>query len=324
MRIVSLLPSATDIVCSLGLRESLVGRTHECDWPPGIEDVPVMTSDALKTHEMTSREIHDAIGGAVHSGSSIYVLDDAAMVAAKPDLVITQELCEVCAVSYKDVQQAARVMDADTQIVSLEPHSIDDVLSHVELVGRLAGVTERARSVLDDARSRLDALRAATTGRARPRVASIEWLDPIFAAGHWVPEQVECAGGDEVLGPRGVPSPEVPWQAVIDAQPDVIILMPCGMPIERTLGELATITVARGMGRAARGARRSRPRRRRLVVLQPPRSPCRPGGRDPRCAPPSGPVRGGLSRRSGDCVGIPVQRRRRDATLPVWGRITRN
>jgi iron complex transport system substrate-binding protein len=246
MRIVSLLPSATDIVCSLGLRDSLVGRTHECDWPPGIEHVPVLTSDALKTHEMTSREIHDAIGGAVHSGSSIYVLDDAAMLAAKPDVVITQELCEVCAVSYKDVQQAARVMDADVQIASLEPHSIDDILSHVELVGRLCGAKDRASQVVADARARLDALRATVGDRPRPRVASIEWLDPIFAAGHWVPEQVAWAGGEEVLGPRGVPSPEVAWQAVIDAEPDVIVLMPCGMPIERTLSELETITTREG------------------------------------------------------------------------------
>jgi iron complex transport system substrate-binding protein len=242
VRIVSLLPSATDIVASLGLTDQLVGRTHECDWPPDVEHVPVMTSDALRTHEMTSREIHDAIGGAVHSGSSIYVLDDAALHAARPDLVITQELCEVCAVSYKDVQEAARVMDTDTKVVSLEPHSIGDILSHVSLIGRLCGVEERAAEVVADARARLDALRDAIGDRPRPRVASIEWLDPIFAAGHWVPEQVDWAGGDEVLGPQGVPSPDVPWQAVLDAQPDVIVLMPCGMPIERTLGELDTIT----------------------------------------------------------------------------------
>lgn len=242
MRIVSLLPSATDIVASLGLTDQLVGRTHECDWPPDVENVPVMTSDALRTHEMTSREIHDAIGGAVHSGSSIYVLDDDAMVAAKPDLVITQELCEVCAVSYKDVQQAARVMDADTKIVSLEPHSIDDILSHVSLVGSLTGAEERAAAVVAEARARLSALREAIGDRPHPRVACIEWLDPIFAAGHWVPEQVDLAGGDEVLGPRGEPSPEVPWKAVLDARPEVIVLMPCGMPIARTLGELDTIT----------------------------------------------------------------------------------
>lgn len=246
MRIVSLLPSATDIVASLGLVHRLVGRTHECDWPPSVADVPVMTSDALRTHEMTSREIHDAIGGAVHSGSSIYVLDEAAMREAEPDLVLTQELCEVCAVSYKDVQQAARVMDVDAKIVSLEPHSVDDILSHVSLVGRLTGVEARADEVIAGARARLDALRDAVHGRPRPRVASIEWLDPIFAAGHWVPEQVELAGGEEVLGPRGEPSPEVPWQAVLDADPEVIVLMPCGMPIERTFGELPAMTSRHG------------------------------------------------------------------------------
>lgn len=242
MRIVSLLPSATDIAASLGLTDQLVGRTHECDWPEGIEHVPVMTSDALRTHEMTSRQIHDAIGGAVHSGSSIYHLDGEALEQAEPDLVITQELCEVCAVSYKDVQQAARLMDADVKVVSLEPHSIEDILSHVELIGRLTGVEDRARAVVDDARSRLERLRSVVGGRPHPRVASIEWLDPIFAAGHWVSEQVGWAGGEEVLGPRGVPSPEVPWQAVLDAQPDVIVLMPCGMPIQRTLGEVDAIT----------------------------------------------------------------------------------
>lgn len=242
MRIVSLLPSATDIVAALGLTDQLVGRTHECDWPAGIEDVPVMTSDALRTHEMTSREIHDAIGGAVHSGSSIYHLDDDAFELAKPDLVITQELCEVCAVSYRDVQQAARLLDAETRIASLEPHSIDDILSHVELIGRLTGAEQRARAVVDDARSRLERLRSAVGDRPRPRVASIEWLDPIFAAGHWVPEQIEWAGGEEVLGPRGDPSPEVPWRSVIEAQPDVIVVMPCGMPIDRTLTELQAIT----------------------------------------------------------------------------------
>lgn len=242
MRIVSLLPSATDIVCALGLREHLVGRTHECDWPPGVEHVPVMTSDALATHEMTSREVHDAIGGAVHSGSSIYNLDTEALDAAKPDLIITQELCEVCAVSYKDVQQAARLMDAETKIVSLEPRSIDDILSHVELVGRLTGTSERGAEVVADAQARLDRLCEAARAGTRPRVACIEWLDPIFAAGHWVPEQVEVAGGEEVLGPRGSPSREIPWEAVVEARPDVVVLMPCGMPIERTLHELDTLT----------------------------------------------------------------------------------
>jgi iron complex transport system substrate-binding protein len=197
-----------------------------------------MTSDALATHGLSSADIHAAIGGAVHSGSSIYSLDSEALEQAKPDLIITQELCEVCAVSYEDVTDAARMLDADTKIVSLEPHSIDDILGHIELVGRLTGTEERARMVVDDARERIDRLRTATRDLPRPGVVCIEWLDPPFAAGHWVPEQVEIAGGVELLGPRGAPSHLVEWAAIANAAPDVVVLMPCGMPVDRTLGEL--------------------------------------------------------------------------------------
>jgi len=242
LRIVSLLPSATDIVCSLGLRDQLIGRTHECDWPPGIEDVPAVTSDALATHELSSADIHAAIGGAVHSGSSIYGLDTDALDRANPDLIITQELCDVCAVSYEDVTSAARLLDADAKIVSLEPHSISDILEHVLLVGRLTGAEEAAERVVADARRHLDRVRDASRGRERPRVVCIEWLDPIFAAGHWVPEQVEIAGGEELLGPHGEPSHQVEWGSVLEAAPETIVLMPCGMPIDRTLGELDTLT----------------------------------------------------------------------------------
>lgn len=248
MRIVSLLPSATDIVCALGLRDALVGRTHECDWPPGIEEVPVMTRDTLATHEMGSREIHEAVGGAVHSGSSVYALDGESLEGAKPDLVLTQELCEVCAVSYSEVAEAARVLEGDVRVVSLEPRSTDDVLGHVELVGELCGVSGRAREVTTELRARLDRLRGATSGRRRPRVFCCEWLDPIFAAGHWVPGQVALAGGEEVLGPRGEPSPEVPWDDVVEASPEALVLMPCGMPIDRTLSELGCLTERPGYG----------------------------------------------------------------------------
>ena len=182
-------------------------------------------------------------------------LDDDALLAAKPDLVVTQELCEVCAVSYREVEQAARLMDADTKVVSLEPHSIDDILSHVELVGRLAGADDRGarRRAPTHARARRRFV-TRRAGRARPRVASIEWLDPIFAAGHWVPEQVAVAGGDEVLGPRGVPSPEVPWQAVLDAQPEVVIAHAVRNADRAHPRRARCDHVARWVARSARGA----------------------------------------------------------------------
>jgi iron complex transport system substrate-binding protein len=246
VRIVSLLPSATDIVFALGLQDQLVGRTHECDWPPGIETVPAMTRDELATQVMSSREIHDAVGGSVHSGSSIYGLDTEALRDAAPDLILTQELCEVCAVSYTEVCQAARLLESDAKIVSLEPHTIDDILEHVRLVGELTGASDRAADVVADARARLQKLRDTASGAERPRVVCIEWLDPIFASGHWVPEQVEVAGGREMLGLAGEHSTQTTWDAVTNAAPQVLVLLPCGMPIERTLAELDAVTTRPG------------------------------------------------------------------------------
>ncbi len=204
--------------------------------------MPAVTSDALATHELSSADIHAAIGGAVHSGSSIYGLDADALDRAKPDLIITQELCDVCAVSYEDVTSAARLMDVDAKIVSLEPHCIHDILEHVLLVGRLTGTEDAAERVVADARARIARMRDACAHLETKRVVCIEWLDPIFVAGHWVPEQVEIAGGTELLGPRGRPSHQVAWETVIDAAPEVVVLMPCGMPIDRTLSELDVLT----------------------------------------------------------------------------------
>jgi iron complex transport system substrate-binding protein len=249
LRIVSLLPSATDIVGSLGLAEtSLVGRTHECDWPPGIEEVPVMTRDLLDTSAMSSREIHEAVGTAVHSGSSIYALDRAALSAARPDLILTQELCEVCAVSYRDVAVAARAIDGYPRVVSLEPHEIEDILTHVELVGRLTGMEEEGLKVAEDARGRLQATSGAVAGRPRPRVFCVEWLDPIFDAGHWVPDQVARAGGSEVVGRLGEPSRQVAWDRVVAADPEVIVVMPCGVSPERAIAETEILRGLPGWG----------------------------------------------------------------------------
>jgi len=242
MRIVSLLPSATEIVCALGLAEELVGVTHECDYPPEVAGLPVLTRDATNLPGATSREIHRRVADATHGGSSLYVLDDVALAAAKPDLILTQELCSVCAVSYREVNDVARAIDADIQVVSLEPSSIEGILHTISTVGALTGVEDAAVEVIAGLRERLAAVERRVAerragGRAATRVVAVEWLDPPFRAGHWVPEQVGRAGGWEVLGEAGAPSVESTWSAIAEVDPEVLVLMPCGYHLPETLAE---------------------------------------------------------------------------------------
>ncbi|MCI0346551.1 MAG: ABC transporter substrate-binding protein [Chloroflexi bacterium] len=244
MRIVSLLPSATEIVCALGLRDELVGVTHECDYPANVVGLPVLTRDATNAPGATSREIHRRVADATHGGSSLYVLDEAALEAAEPDLILTQELCSVCAVSYREVNEVARAIDADIQVVSLEPASIEGIFHTISTVGALTGAEDAAVEVLGELRERLAEVERRVaerraSGVGAPRVAAVEWLDPPFAAGHWVPEQVRRAGGWEVLGEAGAPSLETTWSAVADVDPAVLVLMPCGYHLAETVAEWA-------------------------------------------------------------------------------------
>lgn len=227
-RVVSLLPAGTDIVASLGATDRLVGRTHECDWPAEVSSVEVVTSSPLAA-DLASREIHDAVDGAAHRGSSVFDLDRAALARLAPDLVITQELCAVCAVSYAQVSAAVRLLDSATRVLSLEPRTLDEVLGAVETVGAVLGEDTRARHVVTSARDRLARVRALVAGRARPRVAVLEWLDPLMPGGHWVPDQVDAAGGADVLAEPGSHSAVIDASAVTAADPDLLLLAPCGM-----------------------------------------------------------------------------------------------
>ncbi|MEW1632751.1 cobalamin-binding protein [Streptomyces sp. NPDC093801] len=247
MRIVSLLPAATDIVADLGLVSDLVGRTHECDWPPAaVASVPVVTRAEFDADVLTSREISTAVGGAAHSGSSLYTLDTEALAALAPDVLLTQDLCQVCAVSYEAVSHAVRVMDAGPRVLSLEPRTLDDVLDCLVTVGELLGVGEAAERRRTELRGRLAEVRRRTAGRARPRVVAIEWLDPLWPAGHWVPEQIAAAGGEALLAEPGEHTKPMTWEAVREARPDVILVLPCGFPPERTMTELDLLTAQPG------------------------------------------------------------------------------
>jgi iron complex transport system substrate-binding protein len=244
MRIVSLLPSATEIVCAIGLGEELVGVTHECDWPPEVIGKPVVTRSVHDLSEASSRDIHRLVTASMHGGSSLYALDEEALAAAEPDLIITQELCRVCAVSYREVNEVARAIDADITVVSLEPTSIEGILNSITTVGAMVEAEDDAIDLVESLRERLGALEATVTarregGRPPPRIVSFEWLDPPFAAGHWVPEQVRRAGGWDVLGSDGERSRETTWDAVAEVDPEVLILMPCGFHLAETVEEWA-------------------------------------------------------------------------------------
>ncbi|MEU5963406.1 cobalamin-binding protein [Micromonospora parva] len=237
MRIVSLLPAATDIVAMLGLTGHLVGRTHECDWPPGdLAGVPVVTGTSLP-EALTSREISAAIAGDAHRGSSLYQLDVTMLEDVKPDLILTQDLCDVCAVSYARVNDAVRLIDFDTTVVSLEARTISGILDTVDAVASLTDTGGRAAQIRADAERRLAALPGPSSDA--PTVLFVEWLDPLMPGGHWVPEQIAFAGGRSLLlGPGAHSTPHL-WSVVADLAPDVVVFGPCGFTPERTIGELS-------------------------------------------------------------------------------------
>ena len=246
-RIVSLLPSATEIVCALGLEENLVGVTHECDFPPSVAGKPVLTSSRISHAVMSSAEIDHAVRAQLDGHGSIYELNAELLAELKPDLVITQELCEVCAVSYKTVREAARVLDADARVVSLEPNTIRDIFGTIRTVGELTGREAEAATVVSELSVRLDALAVLLTEvERRPRTLMLEWLEPPFAPGHWVPEQVAFAGGDPTFGRAGEKSYVTTAEEIEAYAPETVVLIPCGYYKEDILRALPQSRLPRG------------------------------------------------------------------------------
>ncbi len=237
MRICSLLPSGTEILYSLGLGDQVVAVTHECDYPPETAAKPRITEDLIEQGRMTSIEIDHHVSSNIGRHGTIYRLKQDLLETLEPDLIVTQELCEVCAVSYKEVQHAARVLEGRTRIVSLEPTTLNEMLETILLVGELTGRKDAALEKVQELNARLQRVRERVRDRERPRVYAMEWLDPPFSAGHWVPEMVEIAGGHEVLGKAGSKSERITPERILEAQPEIIVLMPCGFSLERTVEE---------------------------------------------------------------------------------------
>ncbi len=238
MRIVSLLPSSTEIVCQLGLQDALVGVTHECDYPPFVAGLPKVTR-TLIPHDASSREIDELVRERLKTQRALYTLDLPTLERLRPDLIVTQALCDVCAVAEAEVTAAACSLPGRPRVINLEPTSLGEVFDTLHSVARAAGVSDRAEAVVGELQRRIDTV-AARSQRVteRPRVVVLEWLDPPFSCGHWTPELVRLAGGEEVIGLPGRPSRTLPWEEVVAAQPDVLFVACCGFSLERTLADL--------------------------------------------------------------------------------------
>ena len=236
MRICSLLPGATEIAYALGLGEQIVGVTHECDYPPDAQQKPVMVHSAIDAQRMSGSEIDRMVGELLAAGKGLYHIDEAALLAANPDVILTQGLCEVCALDYNEVVKAAARLPRQPNIVSLNPHSLSDLLDDILRVGQATERIAAATNLAADLRQRIDSLGHSEPDN-RPRVVCLEWFEPLYTAGHWVPEMVALAGGFDVLGQPGEPSAKIEWRQVIEARPEVILLMPCGFDVRRTVKE---------------------------------------------------------------------------------------
>lgn len=241
LRIISLLPSATEIVCALGLEAHLVGITHECDFPLSIAGKPALTASRISHQTMSSKEIDHAVRSNLDGHGSIYDLDEKLLSELKPDLIITQELCEVCAVSYKTVERAAKIYVAEATVVSLEPNTIADVFDNIKTIANLCGIAEKGISVVKDLQNRLDKIKEKISehqNNLQSKVFMLEWLEPPFAPGHWVPEQVAIAGGFPLMGEAGKKSVTTTYEAIYESQPEHLVLIPCGYYIKDIVRQL--------------------------------------------------------------------------------------
>jgi iron complex transport system substrate-binding protein len=231
VRIVSLLPSATEIVAELGLAASLVGRSEECDWPPEVRRLPVVTASRVDSTRLDGRSIDASVRAAIANGESLYALDEELLDGLRPDVVVTQDLCRVCAVS------SAEVCDVGARLVSLDPRTLAEVAQSVRELAAALGVPDRGDEVAHRMLERISTVRDRVAGLPSRRVFVAEWLDPPFASGHWIPEMVAAAGGHDVLGRAGEPSRSTTWDEVKAAGPELVVLAPCGFDAERAARE---------------------------------------------------------------------------------------
>ncbi|HEX2506506.1 MAG TPA: ABC transporter substrate-binding protein [Gaiellaceae bacterium] len=254
MRICSLVPGATEVLFALGLGDQVAGVTHECDWPPEAADRPRVTASLLQGGDLSSPEIDEAVARAAADGKALYAIDAEVWAKIEADIVVAQELCEVCAVSRSEVDAVSKATKLDVGVLDYSPATLEDVFDQVATLGSWLGAEAAAAELVAGMRARVDRVKAALAGvESTPRVFVSEWIEPPYAAGHWVPEMVSLAGGMEVAGLAGEPSHRMRWADVAALDPDVVVLAPCGFDLDRTLEEVVTLDVsAHLLGTSAR------------------------------------------------------------------------
>ncbi|MSP40617.1 MAG: cobalamin-binding protein [Deltaproteobacteria bacterium] len=245
MRICSLLPGATEIAYALGLGDQIVGVTHECDFPAEAKQKSVMVHSAIDAQHMSTSEIDCKVGELLAAGTGLYTIDAQAFDAAAPDIILTQGLCEVCALDYNQVVQAAERLTHPAKVISLNPRSLNDILDDITTVGAATERQSAAAALVENLRQRIERVGAREPDK-RPRVVCLEWFEPLYSAGHWVPEMVALAGGVDVIGRAGEPSAKIEWNQIVDAQPEVVLLMPCGFDVRRTIKEATPLRALPG------------------------------------------------------------------------------
>jgi iron complex transport system substrate-binding protein len=233
MRIASLVPSATEMLFALGLGDDVIAVTHECDFPAAARELPHLTATVLP-EGLSAGEIDAAVKAIVGEGRALYSLDERKLAELAPDLIVTQAVCDVCAVSFEDVVEVAARLPGPPRVIQQDPSTLGEVLDDMIRLGAAADIEDRAHELRGELEGRLAVVGAAVAGAGRPRTIALEWLDPPFVGGHWVPEMIELAGGVDVAGTAGAKSPEVSWEALEALRPDLVVAMPCGWYVEES------------------------------------------------------------------------------------------
>jgi iron complex transport system substrate-binding protein len=241
MRVVSFLPAGTEIACALGARDDLVGRSHECDYPASVSTLPVVSRPALRLDGLTSGEVDQAVAERLRSGASLYEIDERLLADLRPDVVLTQDLCQVCAPSGNELSRALRELPHRPEVGWLTPTSIAEIEANIITVGDLIGRRTQADSLVSAVRDRIASVKQTLAGVEPRRVAFLEWTDPPFCAGHWVPEMIALAGGDDPLAQPAADSKRVSWDDIRAASPEIVIVAPCGFGLEQSLSLARTI-----------------------------------------------------------------------------------